>query len=424
MVVNTRSMVLHEASAFDLTVSQAVTRNLLDGTVLRRGYTRDALVKTSRRMSPVVASVDSIDLASLDLTAKLPPSHSHSHSRSHTSSLSDHDLRDDAAPLPPDPDGEMMPKSDTEPSSSSHDSAIAMSTGSEPSLRPGAYPIWLPRLDLGRMFVRRARAREVDEAEGIYGRSSIWLAATARKQDHIMTIVQNIPYIRSFEVMQRITPSGVFAQLLLRFSSSLIRARHDRSPDLMVDVVAMAKAVVHVALADPGRSADALCRVFDDVGSLGWLADMCEPSSEDSEELMILLISIFSLSRWTQSYKALESLLSAARDLRAVLHRSSRKGEAATTYLHHSILVASLSAQSWEDTFRQLEDISQTLLFGGEAKVDAAYVSCASRALSATLSASASLPAQPLFTSGSPLEVAKSAWAARHEWVSSSHVPV
>ncbi|KAG8999911.1 hypothetical protein FRB94_005756 [Tulasnella sp. JGI-2019a] len=256
---------------------------------------------------------------------------------------------------------------------------------------------------------RKPRDNHIDK---IYTHSAIWMAETAPDNDNMLTIAQNIPFISDFESMQLIAPRNAFRLLLLRFSSSLLALHDDPTPDRMASAVTMAKAVAHVALAAPVLTADGMCAVFLKFGNLTWLLNL--PSSLESEELMTHLLAISSVFYWTRSQPPPERLTAVEGTLREGLHRSSRKGQAASTYLHHCILMAPINARKWNDTQRQIDEINTTLSIKG-VKVDVAYVSCAARVLSLMIRESTTLHGHPPITPPLPLERAKSAWIIRTE---------
>ncbi|KAG8883432.1 hypothetical protein FRB98_003128 [Tulasnella sp. 332] len=258
------------------------------------------------------------------------------------------------------------------------------------------------------------RESKVHPDDWTYTRSAIWMAETAPEQENILAVAQNIPFISDFDSMQLIAPSNAFYQLLSRFRLSLLTIRSESSSSGMANAVTMARAVTHIVLADPEHSASALRLGFERMGNLDWLADSCGPGVQGSEELMVLLISMSSVLRWPDLPRAPEKLLWVEPVLRKGLQRSTRKGVAATTQLHSIILLAPSEVDSWAETHFQIDEISKTLLLESM-KVDAAYISCASRALSLTLRASPAFPLLPPEMLPSSIERVKRAWVTRSE---------
>ncbi|KAG8986257.1 hypothetical protein FRB94_004475 [Tulasnella sp. JGI-2019a] len=255
----------------------------------------------------------------------------------------------------------------------------------------------------------QGRKPRYDSDDKVYAQSVIWMAETAPDNDNMLTIAQNIPLISDFESMQLFAPTNAFKLLLLRFNSSFIALRDDPTPDRMATAVTMAKAVGHVALASPVITVDRMSEVMPKLGSLTWLLNL--PSSLDSEELMIHLLSISSIFHWTKSRVSPTELTEVEAILQDGLRRS-RKGKAASTYLHHCIFMAPINAKKRRDTKRQIDEIYSTLSISG-VKVDVAYVSCAARALSLTIREATTLHGDAPITQPSPLEKAKSAWLIR-----------
>ncbi|KAG8980860.1 hypothetical protein FRB93_008903 [Tulasnella sp. JGI-2019a] len=270
------------------------------------------------------------------------------------------------------------------------------------------------RMRVKQIFILIKRGPNVYHDDWIYTQSAIWMAETSPEQDIILTIAQNLPFISNLASMKLIPPSDAFTLLLSQFRLSLLTIRHDRAAGRTANAVTMASAVAHIALADPEGSAEALCLLFEKIDSLEWLAEVCGPGLEESEELMIQLLSMSGAFRWTKSRNPSEKLLLVEAVLRKGLRRSIRKGAAATTYLHHYILCASSDTRNWEDTYRRIDDIGKTLSLDG-VNVDTAYVSCASRALSVTLRASPALDGHELGYSPLPTERVEGAWTARME---------
>ncbi|KAG8849658.1 hypothetical protein FRB96_000684 [Tulasnella sp. 330] len=268
---------------------------------------------------------------------------------------------------------------------------------------------------LNRMALSSKRDTRYQHDDWIYTRSAMWMAETAPEEDNILTIAKNLPFILDFESMQLIASSRAFSLILLRFRSTLLALRNDRTgPNRVANAVTMARAVAHVALADPGDTADALSRVFHHMGSLDWLIDLCGPELPESEELMIFLISISSAFRWKASDQALERVSPIKEAFRKGLDRSDRNGAEATTHLHHCILMAPSNARSWGETHDQVDEIGKTLLLDAP-KVDIAFVACGSRALSETLRASPDYPEVSQNMAEQSFERARSAWATRTE---------
>ncbi|KAG8871281.1 hypothetical protein FRB97_008824 [Tulasnella sp. 331] len=241
----------------------------------------------------------------------------------------------------------------------------------------------------------------------IYTRSAIWMVETAPDEENILVIAENIPLISNLQSLLLIPPSNAFTLLLLSFRSSILAIYRDRAA--VAHAITMAKAVAHIVLADPVHTAVPVCKLFVSMGSLDWLAELCGKEMEESEELMVLLMSMSSVFHRTELIGTSEKLDSVERALRKGLQQSNRKGAAATTQLHHLILMAPSSAASWVDRQRQISDIDRTLHLEG-VKVDSAFVSCASLALASTLRA---LPG--LHTQHQPIESQISAWDAHAE---------
>ncbi|KAG8982494.1 hypothetical protein FRB93_008012 [Tulasnella sp. JGI-2019a] len=275
-------------------------------------------------------------------------------------------------------------------------------------------------------IVDRFRVADLENVKNdswLFARSVIWMAETAPEEDNILVIAQNIPFISDFRSMQLIAPSAVFPSLLWQFRVSINALHVDRTSSARADkAVTMARAVSHVALADPVRTANALGKVFLHLGSLNWLSKL---GPEVSEELMILLISMSSVLESVKSDKEAAALRSVKATLRAALLSGTRLGAAATTHLHHCVLTAPCEPASWEDTYSHIKDISGTLLLDSE-KLDTASACCAARALSLALRASPALRGPPLIspmqrTEKSPttptrlMERAKGAWVTRTE---------
>ncbi|KAG8984752.1 hypothetical protein FRB94_014309 [Tulasnella sp. JGI-2019a] len=268
----------------------------------------------------------------------------------------------------------------------------------------------------------QGRGPSSDHDEKIYTQSVIWMAETAPDDDNMLTIAQNIPLISDFESMQLMlmAPKKAFNLLLLRLHSSLFALHDDPTPDHMANAVTIAKAVGHVALAALATAADEMCEMIPKPGNLTWLENL--PSSLESEELMIHLLSISTVFHWAKSQPPTEQLTEAEVVLRKGLRQSRRKGKGASTYLHHCILMAPINAREWRDTKRQIDEIKATLdieeskatLDTERFKADVAYVSCAARALSLTIQESPTLLGRPLNTPRS-LERVKSAWEMRME---------
>ncbi|KAG8986256.1 hypothetical protein FRB94_004477 [Tulasnella sp. JGI-2019a] len=266
----------------------------------------------------------------------------------------------------------------------------------------------------------QGRRLSYDHDDKIYTQSVIWMAETAPDDDNMLTIAQNIPLISDFESMQLMAPKKAFNLLLLRLHSSLFALRDNPTPDHMANAVTIAKAVGHVALAALATAADEMCEMIPKPGNLTWLENL--PSSLESEELMIHLLSISTVFHWAKSQPPTEQLTEAEVVLRKGLRQSRRKGKGASTYLHHCILMAPINAKEWSDAKRQIDEIKATLdieeskatLDTERFKADVAYVSCAARALSLTIQESPTLLGRP---SNAPLslERVKSAWEMRME---------
>ncbi|KAG8995193.1 hypothetical protein FRB94_009359 [Tulasnella sp. JGI-2019a] len=246
----------------------------------------------------------------------------------------------------------------------------------------------------------------------IYACSAVWMLETAPEKDNILAIAQNLPYISDFDVMQIIASSHAFRLLLLQFRASIIALHDDRTSACTASAIVMARAVSHVALADPVHTANALCKVFEHFGSLDWLAAFCGPTWKESEELMILLISIASAYQCADRQSRPETLQLVEAALHRGLNRCTRKGAAATTELHQFILTTPSSTNSWEDTHRKIDEIGKTLLLEG-VKFDTAYANCASRALTLTLRTSPATRDQHSYTQQQPIEKARTAWEIR-----------
>ncbi|KAG8882589.1 hypothetical protein FRB97_008098 [Tulasnella sp. 331] len=243
----------------------------------------------------------------------------------------------------------------------------------------------------------------------IYTRSAIWMAQTAPEQDNIMTIAQNIPFISHLESTRLIAPSEAFSGLLYWFRSSLVALQSDQTTTQIASTVTLAKAVAHVVLADPGRTAEAVRKIFENVGSLKWLLTLCGKNMDGLEELMVLLNSISIVFR---PHRMSRKLISIEDTLRKGLQRTTRKGAAATIHLHCLILSAPSNTSSREDVQHQIDAISETLLPEG-VNADAAYVSCAALALSLTIRALPIPRDFPLETQPHPFGREGEAWAAR-----------
>ncbi|KAG8999924.1 hypothetical protein FRB94_005769 [Tulasnella sp. JGI-2019a] len=257
-----------------------------------------------------------------------------------------------------------------------------------------------------------SKCRYIDK---IYAFSVIWMAEKAPDHNNMLIIAQNIPFISDFESLQLIASRKAFHLLLLRLSSSLMALRDAPVTDnvtAMANAVTMAKAVAHIALASPVITADKLYGVFQNVSSLRWLADVC--GLKESEELMIQLLSISCVLHWT-SLQALPAHLTTVEAILCEgLHRGTRKGKAASTYLHHCILMAPINAKRWSDTQLQIDGIEATLSIKG-VEVDVAYVTCAAQALSLTLHECPALLGRAPSATQPPLDMARSAWVIRTE---------
>ncbi|KAG9026409.1 hypothetical protein FRB95_008869 [Tulasnella sp. JGI-2019a] len=249
----------------------------------------------------------------------------------------------------------------------------------------------------------------VQNDQWIYVRSVIWMAETAPERDNIIIIAHNIPLISDLRSIQLLAPSDAFAPLLLEFRSSILALRRDHAHDCVANAVTMAKAVAHIALADPGGSAEAISEVFLGLGNLGWLADLCRSRLDEPEELMILLISISNVFELVEPSKKAILLRAIKATLHTGLRNTTRKGAAAATHLHHCILTAPTDAASWEEVHRHIDDISKTLLVAS-VKSGIAMASCAAHALSLTLRASPAVREQLPITLKQRVEMA---WKSR-----------
>ncbi|KAG8982497.1 hypothetical protein FRB93_008015 [Tulasnella sp. JGI-2019a] len=251
----------------------------------------------------------------------------------------------------------------------------------------------------------------VQNNQWIYVRSVIWMAETAPEKEDILTIAHNIPLITDFSSMQLLAPSDAFAPLLLEFRSFILTLRRDQARDCVTNAITMAKAVAHIALADPVGSVEAVGEVFIGLGSLEWLVGLCGSGLDEPEELMILLISISNVFELVESSKRAIALRAIKATLHIGLRNTTRKGAAATIHLHHCILTAPTDAASWEEVHRHIDDISKTLLVA-PAKLDIAMASCAAQAISLTLRASPAVREQPPIN---PTQRVEMSWKSRTE---------
>ncbi|KAG8995174.1 hypothetical protein FRB93_001207 [Tulasnella sp. JGI-2019a] len=265
---------------------------------------------------------------------------------------------------------------------------------------------------LRKVVTWRKNASTYKYIDKIHAHSVIWMAENAPDQDNMLTIAQNIPFISDFESLQLIASRKAFHHLLLRLSSSLMALRDSQTSENMVNAVTMAKAVAHIALATPVITADWLYGVFQKVDSLHWLDDLCELL--DAEELMIQLLSISCVLHWTPSKDPPAHLTTIEEILHEGLHGGTRKGKAASTYLHHCILMAPINAKKWSDTRRQIDNI-KTMFTVKEVKADVSYVTYAARALTLIICECPELLGRASSTMQVPLDLARSAWAIRTE---------
>ncbi|KAG8874473.1 hypothetical protein FRB98_008399 [Tulasnella sp. 332] len=253
---------------------------------------------------------------------------------------------------------------------------------------------------------------QVEEEEWISARSAIWMAETAPELDNIIIIAQNLPLASRRESLQLIAESHAFRCILYWLRSSLLKLRgeHRRGPDVE-NAVALASAVAHIVLADRRCGREAVCRIFEKIGSLDWLVELCEKEPEGLEALMIHLLAIARVFSESDSEQGQEVLLAVDASLRKGLGRCIRTGAAAATHLHHFVLDAPFNPRRWGDTWRKTDEISKTLLTDN-IKVDAKYVICASWALSLTLRASHIFLGESLDIPDLPLGDEASVWAA------------
>ncbi|KAG8871751.1 hypothetical protein FRB97_008328 [Tulasnella sp. 331] len=253
-------------------------------------------------------------------------------------------------------------------------------------------------------------ALAVEHDSFIYASAAIWMAQAAPERDNIMTIAENIPFITNLESVRLIAPSEAFSGLLYWFRSSLLALQRYNTATRIANTVILAKAIVHVVLADTRQTSEAVRKVFESVGSLEWLLGLCGQGIKGLEELMVLLNSISIIFDDGERKQMSEKLISIDDTLRKGLQRSTRTGAAASIDLHRIILSVPSSTNRLEDVKNHVDAIGKTLLLE-HAKVDTAYVSCVALALTLTLRASPIL--RPLSKLRDPLEEKIKAWAAR-----------
>ncbi|KAG8870812.1 hypothetical protein FRB97_009337, partial [Tulasnella sp. 331] len=284
--------------------------------------------------------------------------------------------------------------------------------------KPVAYPITagLKRLQtkLQQIIVWSKEGWKVEEEEWICAHSATWMAETAPELVNIITVAKNLPLVTHQESLRFISRSKAFPWILYWLRSSLLALRDEhRTTDNVDNAVTMASAVAHIVLADPGNGAERLLRVFESVGSLEWLVELCGKESDGLEALMIHLLAIARVFPKPDSKHSSKKLLVVDASLRKGLQRCTRAGVAATTHLHHFILDAPSDPARWGDTRHKIDEISKTLL-SNTVNVNPEYVMCASWALSLTLRGSRIFQGDSLSTpSNPPLGDEKSVWDAR-----------
>ncbi|KAG8871145.1 hypothetical protein FRB97_008967, partial [Tulasnella sp. 331] len=279
----------------------------------------------------------------------------------------------------------------------------------QPVVFPIATVFTWTRTKLRKILAWWKEGLKVEEEEWLGARSAIWMAETAPELNNILTIAQNLPLASHRESLQLIVESQAFRCILYWLCTSLLklRGKHRRDPDVE-NAVTLARAVAHIVLAVPHSCAEAICRIFENIGNLDWLVKLCGKESEGLEALMIHLLAIARVF----SRHSSEKLLVVDASLRKGLRRCSRTGAAATTHLHHFILDAPSNPGRWGDTRRKIDEVSKTLLIENT-KVKAEYVICASWALSLTLRGSHIFRGTSLDTPYLPLGSEASVWTAR-----------
>ncbi|KAG8870716.1 hypothetical protein FRB97_009432, partial [Tulasnella sp. 331] len=253
---------------------------------------------------------------------------------------------------------------------------------------------------------------EVDEEEWISALSAVWMAEAAPELDNMIMIAQNLPLARRLESLELISRSQAFPGLLHWFRLSLLALReHHRKDSNLENAITLAGAIAHIVLADPFGGARMICKLFENIGNLEWLVELCGKGSGGFEALMIHLLAIARVFPKSPLQQSSERLLVVDASFRQGLKRCNRTGAAATTHLRHFILDAPFNRRRWGDTRCKIDEIGNTL--STNENVNPVYVICASWALSLTLRASRIFRGESLDKPPLPLGDEASVWAVR-----------
>ncbi|KAG8883435.1 hypothetical protein FRB98_003131 [Tulasnella sp. 332] len=253
---------------------------------------------------------------------------------------------------------------------------------------------------------------EVDEEEWISAHSAVWMAEATPELDNMIMIAQNLPLARRLESLELISRSQAFPGLLHWFRLSLLALReHHRKDSNLENAITLAGAIAHIVLADPYGGARMICKLFENIGNLEWLVELCGKGSGGFEALMIHLLAIARVFPKSPSQQSSERLLVVDASFRQGLKRCNRTGAAATTHLRHFILDAPFNRRRWGDTRCKIDEIGNTL--STNENENPVYVICASWALSLTLRASRIFRGESLDKPPLPLGDEASVWAVR-----------
>ncbi|KAG8862140.1 hypothetical protein FRB96_002170 [Tulasnella sp. 330] len=257
-------------------------------------------------------------------------------------------------------------------------------------------------------FLRRTLSPrgEVKESklEVLHALSVILFAESAPHPDEFLAIAENIPLITDFNAVRLMSDSSsVFRSSLSQLLQSLRSLRSSSDAAVMAGAIILSRAVAHMVLADPKRTASAAQMFFSDLGVIE-----TEPTPRwfESTELVLYLVCIHNLQRLRSSNyhwngekveRMSDGREAIAHALRRALRSNAKRNSsvtppqsdlmesAATFWLRHIVVTAVYNRWDVKHMDLLMDDINNVALLEGLVP-DSAYLSRVMSALTAIVS--------------------------------------